>query len=43
MQKKKVLDMQKAEATTLDRKTNRRDLEMTYDRMCEQRLKQLKI
>lgn len=39
---KKILNMQKRN-TTLDRKINRRDLEMTYDRMCGQRLKQLKI
>lgn len=44
MQKKKISQIcKKAGNTTLDRKINRRDLEMTYDRMCEQRLKQLKI
>lgn len=43
MQKKYYQICKKVGNTTLDRKINRRDLEMTYDRMCGQRLKQLKI
>lgn len=44
MQKKKITRYAKKQEIQLQiEKSNRRDLEMTYDRMCEQRLKQLKI
>ena len=44
MQKKKITRYaKKVGNTTLDRKINRRDLEMTYDWMYGQRLKQSKI
>ena len=43
MQKKKITRYaKKAGNTTLDRKINRRDLEMTYDWMCGQRTKTVK-